>query len=268
MDKKSSDEKKSNKQVSLDVIGTFPFHSSPFRTIMCMRVHVWAVEQCGWGTRGDASTWCWDSPGHPRQQAHLEDHTSTGKLSQGLAHERRPDSSGGRLLPRVKKSLSICLTQFYAFSTFAMQLNELEKSTEGVVPPTDSRLRPDIRALENGDLGSLSAPHFSRIFQIFWAGGCVSTCIPTVIELASAEKKRLEEKQRMARKNRSKSTEEWKTRQVQGPPRAAWPLFMCFNSCIPAVLSYNCNHSSVILHQERCTWPKVWLAPLLCWLCC
>lgn len=44
-----------------------------------------------------------------------------------------------------------------------MQLNELEKSTEGVVPPTDSRLRPDIRALENGDLGRLAAPHFSRL---------------------------------------------------------------------------------------------------------
>lgn len=34
------------------------------------------------------------------------------------------------------------------------------------------------------------------------------------IDLASTEKKRLEEKQRMARKNRSKSTDEWKTRQV------------------------------------------------------
>lgn len=34
-----------------------------------------------------------------------------------------------------------------------MHLNELEKSTEGVIPPTDSRLRPDIRALENGDIG-------------------------------------------------------------------------------------------------------------------
>lgn len=56
------------------------------------------------------------------------------------------------------------LAQFYAFSTFAMQLNELEKSTEGLVPPTDSRLRPDIRALENGDLGRLAA-HLSRITE-------------------------------------------------------------------------------------------------------
>lgn len=47
------------------------------------------------------------------------------------------------------------LRQFYAFSTFAMHLNELEKSMEGVLPPTDSRLRPDIRAMENGDIGRM-----------------------------------------------------------------------------------------------------------------
>ncbi|KAI3374923.1 hypothetical protein L3Q82_021455 [Scortum barcoo] len=93
-----------------------------------------------------------------------------------------------KITPRPENS-----AKFYAFSTFAMHLNELEKSMEGVIPPTDSRLRPDIRAMENGD-----------------------------IDLASAEKKRLEEKQRMARKNRTKSTEEWKTRLVtewfqQGP---------------------------------------------------
>lgn len=34
-----------------------------------------------------------------------------------------------------------------------MQLNELEKSMEGVIPTTDCRLRPDIRAMENGDIG-------------------------------------------------------------------------------------------------------------------
>ncbi|XP_071346608.1 oxysterol-binding protein-related protein 1-like isoform X2 [Trachinotus anak] len=89
-----------------------------------------------------------------------------------------------KITPRPENS-----AKFYAFSTFAMQLNELEKSMEGVIPPTDSRLRPDIRAMENGD-----------------------------IDLASAEKKRLEEKQRMARKNRTKSTEEWKTRWFQQGP--------------------------------------------------
>ncbi|XP_054870234.1 oxysterol-binding protein-related protein 1-like isoform X3 [Amphiprion ocellaris] len=90
-----------------------------------------------------------------------------------------------KITPRPDNS-----AKFYAFSTFAMQLNELEKSMEGVIPLTDSRLRPDIRAMENGD-----------------------------IDVASAEKKRLEEKQRTARKNRTKSTEDWKTRNPPLGPR-------------------------------------------------
>uniref|UniRef100_A0A3Q1HZQ0 Oxysterol-binding protein n=1 Tax=Anabas testudineus TaxID=64144 RepID=A0A3Q1HZQ0_ANATE len=53
-----------------------------------------------------------------------------------------------KITPRPDNS-----AKFYAFSTFAMQLNELDKSMEGVIPPTDSRLRPDIRAMENGDIG-------------------------------------------------------------------------------------------------------------------
>ncbi|XP_074507458.1 oxysterol-binding protein-related protein 1-like isoform X1 [Sebastes fasciatus] len=90
-----------------------------------------------------------------------------------------------KITPRPDNS-----AKFYAFSTFAMHLNEQEKSMEGVSAPTDSRLRPDIRAMENGD-----------------------------IDLASGEKKRLEEKQRMSRKNRTKSTDEWKTRNAALGPR-------------------------------------------------
>lgn len=41
----------------------------------------------------------------------------------------------------------------YSFTSFAMQLNELHKEMEGVIPQTDCRLRPDIRAMENGDIG-------------------------------------------------------------------------------------------------------------------
>ncbi|XP_047231280.1 oxysterol-binding protein-related protein 1 isoform X2 [Girardinichthys multiradiatus] len=89
-----------------------------------------------------------------------------------------------RIAPRPANS-----TQMYSFTSFAMQLNELNKDMEGVIPQTDCRLRPDIRAMENGD-----------------------------IDLASEKKKRLEEKQRAARKNRSKSDEEWKTRWFQQGP--------------------------------------------------
>ncbi|KAM9849156.1 oxysterol-binding protein-related protein 1 isoform 2-T2 [Aulostomus maculatus] len=89
-----------------------------------------------------------------------------------------------RIAPRPANS-----AQMYSFTSFAMQLNELHKEMEGVIPLTDCRMRPDIRAMENGD-----------------------------IDLASEEKKRLEEKQRAARKNRSKSEEEWKTRWFQQGP--------------------------------------------------
>ncbi|XP_068427098.1 oxysterol-binding protein-related protein 1-like [Clinocottus analis] len=85
-----------------------------------------------------------------------------------------------KITPRPDNS-----AKFYAFSAFAMHLNEQDKSMEGVTPTTDSRFRPDIRAMEKGDM-----------------------------DLASSEKKRLEEKQRMARKNRTKSTD-WKTRWFQ-----------------------------------------------------
>ena len=44
------------------------------------------------------------------------------------------------------------------------------------------------------------------------------------LEQASEEKKRLEEKQRAARKSRSKSEEEWKTRCDEGRGRGGWRL--------------------------------------------
>ncbi|XP_071201445.1 oxysterol-binding protein-related protein 1 isoform X2 [Salvelinus alpinus] len=90
-----------------------------------------------------------------------------------------------RIAPRPENSI-----EMYSFTSFAMQLNELDKDMEGLIPKTDCRLRPDIRAMENGD-----------------------------IDLASEEKKRLEEKQRAARKTRSKSDDEWKTKNPALGPR-------------------------------------------------
>lgn len=79
-DKKNSDEKKSNKQVFLE-----PCYQ--MSRMICLQLFqaelLWrsvAPEQCWWGARGDASTWCWDGPGHPRQRAHLEDNASAGQL--------------------------------------------------------------------------------------------------------------------------------------------------------------------------------------------
>lgn len=71
--------------------------------------------------------------------------------------------------------------QFYQFTLFAMSLNEMPPSK--TVCPTDSRLRPDIRKLEVGD-----------------------------IDGAALEKTRLEEKQRDSRKAMKSKKEEWKPR--------------------------------------------------------
>uniref|UniRef100_A0A8C7R1L0 Oxysterol-binding protein n=1 Tax=Oncorhynchus mykiss TaxID=8022 RepID=A0A8C7R1L0_ONCMY len=54
-----------------------------------------------------------------------------------------------RIAPRPVNS-----TEMYSFTSFAMQLNELDKDMDGLIPKTDCRLRPDIRAMENGDIGT------------------------------------------------------------------------------------------------------------------
>jgi len=61
----------------------------------------------------------------------------------------------------------------YGFTNHGIQFNHLTDSLTKRIPPTDSRLRPDQRALENGDF-----------------------------KLAASEKDRLEEKQRAVRKYR------------------------------------------------------------------
>jgi hypothetical protein len=77
----------------------------------------------------------------------------------------------------------------YGMSYHNLQLNYLPNTLRPLLPPTDSRFRPDQRALENGDL-----------------------------KLAADEKHRLEEKQRAIRRYnekhkieyRPKYFEEWK----------------------------------------------------------
>lgn len=51
-----------------------------------------------------------------------------------------------RISPFQKES-----AQYYGFTAFGMTLNEITSDLEGRLPPTDSRFRPDVRALENGD---------------------------------------------------------------------------------------------------------------------
>jgi hypothetical protein len=61
--------------------------------------------------------------------------------------------------------------------------SEEDKKTRGALPSTDSRLRPDIRKMEEGD-----------------------------VILAGDEKNRLEEKQRATRQMMEKRREEWQPR--------------------------------------------------------
>ncbi|XP_073165249.1 oxysterol-binding protein-related protein 2 isoform X4 [Lepidochelys kempii] len=89
---------------------------------------------------------------------------------------------GSKLLWRIN-SRPPNSSQMYNFTSFAVSLNELETGMEAVLAPTDCRLRPDIRGMENGEL-----------------------------DLASKEKERLEEKQRATRKERAKDEVEWRTR--------------------------------------------------------
>eukprot|EP00250_Pteridium_aquilinum_P002584 c12805_g1_i1 orf=179-3232(+) len=70
--------------------------------------------------------------------------------------------------------------QQYCFSRFTIGLNELTPELRDALPPTDSRFRPDQRALEDGDL-----------------------------EKATPEKIRLEEKQREASRRRKENGQEW-----------------------------------------------------------
>ncbi|CAK5265274.1 unnamed protein product [Mycena citricolor] len=52
--------------------------------------------------------------------------------------------------------------EYYGFTTFGISLNEVTRDLEGRLPPTDSRLRPDIRALEEGNL-DLAESEKSRV---------------------------------------------------------------------------------------------------------
>ncbi|XP_065483969.1 oxysterol-binding protein-related protein 1 isoform X2 [Caloenas nicobarica] len=122
-----------------------------------------------------------------------------------------------KITPRPPNS-----AQMYNFTSFAMALNELDKEMESVIPKTDCRLRPDIRAMENGEI-AIAEQHLHSVKASSVSGvgkrlGADTARTADPRDLASEEKKRLEEKQRTARKNRSKSEEDWKTRWFhQGP---------------------------------------------------
>ncbi|CDW54145.1 oxysterol binding protein 1A [Trichuris trichiura] len=99
-----------------------------------------------------------------------------------FAHPAVTGIADSTLLWQVDAKPSLA-ADFFGFNHFAMELNCLKSTTSTSLPPTDSRLRPDIRLLEKGNL-----------------------------EAAEKEKLRLEEKQRLALEARKKSKQQWMPR--------------------------------------------------------
>ena len=91
--------------------------------------------------------------------------------------------------------------QYYHFTMYTMALNQLDEEMKKSLPPTDSRLRPDVRKLEEGDLGQDNNNN-----KCFF---CISLLNLNILEAAASEKNRLEEKQREVRKMRKKRRESW-----------------------------------------------------------
>lgn len=124
--------------------------------------------------------------------------------------------------------LFFCFPQMYNFTNFAMSLNELEPGMEAILAPTDCRFRPDIRAMENGNMSNdksifyLSEAHLGSSSHLLYLKRHLldAWLYFAIADEASTEKERLEEKQRAARKERAKNDEEWSTRWVNAPQHA------------------------------------------------
>jgi len=116
----------------------------------------------------------------------------TGKWTESL---KRTDTGAevwktGALVPDASK--------VYGFTTFAAALNEITENEDGFLSPTDSRLRPDQRLLEQGE-----------------------------VDKAEGTKARLEERQRSRKKVRESHGTEWKPQffeKVAGDGEELWRL--------------------------------------------
>lgn len=89
------------------------------------------------------------------------------------------DSSHLRVLWRIMPFPNETM-EYYGFTAFGITLNEITSDLEGQLPPTDSRFRPDVRALEEGN-----------------------------VDEAEAQKTRLEELQRERRRRGADRTPRW-----------------------------------------------------------
>lgn len=117
----------------------------------------WPLSLSGSSGRGRAALpGCRHCGGDYRQPAAVENRSQTRELGTGVTDgwSRTTGAPSLEFLHvAVLKCVSSLCWQMYNFTAFAMQLNELHGNAEETVPRTDCRLRPDIRAMENGDIG-------------------------------------------------------------------------------------------------------------------
>lgn len=78
--------------------------------------------------------------------ASKEKHILTGKWTESLK-----DAKTQQTIWRVGKLVADCKKK-YGFTIFTSNLNEITELERDMLPPTDSRLRPDLRAYENGKI--------------------------------------------------------------------------------------------------------------------
>lgn len=125
-------------------------------------------------TSGEAST-------KTKKKKKVPTNNDEDLMSDVLSALAEDDSYDCRCLWQVEARPE-CSTKMYNMTEFAMTLNQPDVNGYSV-PPTDSRLRPDMRNLENGN-----------------------------IDGATSEKHRLEEAQRARRKARNKKNDKWEPR--------------------------------------------------------
>ena len=96
--------------------------------------------------------------------------TWTGQIHYQKMNKKNVDTTVAPVEVWEAKPFPEDFNLMYQFTSWTIQLNHLTEALKSKLPPTDSRLRSDQRALENGDL-----------------------------DLATSEKMRLEDKQRAMR---------------------------------------------------------------------
>ena len=119
---------------------------------------------------------------------------TTFNLSEGLSVEEedmeKSNQGNGCVWQSLKGVVLNCFHrhcgwrfQYFCFTSFAMTLNQLMDGQAAILPPTDSRLRPDIRLLEEGNIGVRMSLSLSVCLGLFSLSLClcVSVCLSGVV---------------------------------------------------------------------------------------